>query len=942
MKEFSKIIITVSFLCFCFHVSAQNPNKKIITPEVYDGWKAITNTEISNNGQWVSYEIYPHKGDGMYYIANPDKQKTDSIPRGKNGKISPGSGYAAFHIIAQEDTIRKLKIAKKKPDDFPKDTLGIYIFQSDSLIKIPNVKSFAFPKDSSSWLVYHKAVDDPKKDTSKKKKKKKKKKCKKKKEEPEKKVKKDGKTAVYWNPTNNKKFEVENVKEYAISDGGETAGFICEWKDSLDSVKVIIKPYDTKEIVLYNGPGKAKHLAFDKAGTQLAFLLTTDTSKTKLYTLAFWRKGEIKANQVVGVNHPSLQKEWSVSEHKKPFFSDNGERIFFGTAPNPLEEVKDTIPEDEKAVLDVWSWHDKDLQTFQLINLKKELERNYLAVYHIVDDKMIQLADESMESVSLYNYNNGLKALGLASKKYSLYTTWEAVSYADYYLVDIKTGKRKLLFEKKKTYESSLSPDGKYLIWFNQNDSSWYKTNTETLEAINLTKTLPVPFYIETVDIPIEPWAHGIALWEKDAVYIYDKFDLWRFDLTGKNKPLKVTQNGRERNVSFRVIKTDEEKEIYKTGDIIYLRGTDDETKATGMYVHQLGDKEEPSILMQGEYMFAQFSKAKNADAFLVRRMSFSKYPELEYSSEFPQSLEKLTNLQAQQDQYSWGTVEMVKWKNNGVDEKGMLYKPENFDSTKTYPMIVYYYEKLTDRFHQYIAPRPTPSTVHFHLPEYLSAGYLIFVPDISYGTGHPGKDALNTVVSGTKSLIKKGFVNKDKIGLQGQSWGGYQTAYIVTQTNMFAAAMAGAPVSNMTSAYGGIRWESGMNRAFQYEQTQSRIGKNLWEGLDLYIENSPVFFADKVTTPLLIMHNDNDGAVPWYQGIEYFCALRRLDKKVWMLNYNGDQHNLMKDANRKDLSVRMKQFFDYYLQDKPAPLWMSKGLPATLKGREYRLELTE
>jgi dipeptidyl aminopeptidase/acylaminoacyl peptidase len=192
----------------------------------------------------------------------------------------------------------------------------------------------------------------------------------------------------------------------------------------------------------------------------------------------------------------------------------------------------------------------------------------------------------------------------------------------------------------------------------------------------------------------------------------------------------------------------------------------------------------------------------------------------------------------------------------------------------------------------------------------------------------------------GVLKLISDGFVDSARIGIQGQSWGGYQVAYLVTHTSLFRAAMAGAPVSNMTSAYGGIRWESGVNRAFQYEKQQSRIGATLWEKPMLYVENSALFRADHVTTPLLIMHNDADGAVPWYQGIELFTALRRLGKPVWMLTYNGEEHNLAQRKNRKDLSIRMLQFFDHYLKDAPPPVWMTKGLPAIEKGKTLRYEL--
>lgn len=251
--------------------------------------------------------------------------------------------------------------------------------------------------------------------------------------------------------------------------------------------------------------------------------------------------------------------------------------------------------------------------------------------------------------------------------------------------------------------------------------------------------------------------------------------------------------------------------------------------------------------------------------------------------------------------------------------------------------MIVYFYEKYSNDLNTHYVPSPSRSTVNFTL--YNSNGYIVFVPDINYRNGEPGRSAYDDILSGTMAMTKLPYVDADRMGIQGQSWGGYQVAYLVTQTGLFKAAMAGAPVSNMTSAYGGIRWESGNVRQFQYEHGQSRLGKTLWENRDVYIENSPVFYADRITTPLLIMSNDNDGAVPYYQGIELITALRRLGKPSWMLCYNGDEHNLTKRPNRQDLSIRMKQFFDHYLMDAPKPQWMKEGLPAIVKGKELRYD---
>ncbi|MCF0168086.1 MAG: S9 family peptidase, partial [Bacteroidales bacterium] len=287
----------------------------------------------------------------------------------------------------------------------------------------------------------------------------------------------------------------------------------------------------------------------------------------------------------------------------------------------------------------------------------------------------------------------------------------------------------------------------------------------------------------------------------------------------------------------------------------------------------------------------------------------------------------QLSDINPQQRDYNWGTVELVKWTaRTGRETEGLLFKPENFDESKRYPVLVYFYERSSQDLYSVKTPAPSRSVIN--IPYFVSNEYVVFVPDIWYEVGHPGRSALDYVMSGCDMLCEYPWIDGDNMAIQGQSWGGYQVAYMITQTGRFKAAGAGAPVSNMTSAYGGIRWGSGMVRQFQYEQQQSRIGSDLWNGFDLYVENSPIFFVPNVTTPVLIMHNDADGAVPWWQGIEFFTALRRCGKQAWMLQYNGEEHNLAQRRNAKDLSVRLADFFDHFLKGKPMPQWMEKGVP--------------
>jgi dipeptidyl aminopeptidase/acylaminoacyl peptidase len=341
--------------------------------------------------------------------------------------------------------------------------------------------------------------------------------------------------------------------------------------------------------------------------------------------------------------------------------------------------------------------------------------------------------------------------------------------------------------------------------------------------------------------------------------------------------------------------------------------------------------------MMAAKY-FSVPVKAKDADVYLLTGQTFNEFPDLLTTDGTFKELRKVSDANPQKKQMIWGTSEVVPFRNSdGVALTAALYKPENFDPSKKYPLMVYIYEKLTQNVNRFVDPAPRHSV---NISYYVSNGYLVLTPDIVYTIGYPGQSALKCVLPAVQAIVDKGIVDEKAIGIQGHSWGGYQIAYMVTQTNRFRAVAAGAPVVNMVSAYDGIRWGTGLPRQFQYERTQSRIGGSIWQYPTRFIENSPIFWMDRVQTPVLILHNDADDAVPWYQGIEYFLALRRLGKQAWMFNYNGQPHGLRNRADQKDYTIRLQQYFDHFLKGASAPAWMEKGVPYIERERTALSEL--
>ena len=945
------ILLFILYIMFTSILSGQNTAKIPLDHSVYEKWKTLQNAQISNNGQFVSYEINPQKGDGWLYIYYFVTKKMDSFPRGYEGKFSPNSNCLVFKIKPQYDSTRKLKLAKTKKEKMPVDTLAIQLFGKDSLIKIPRIKSYKIGEENTDWFAYlhEKELKEEKKapkDTSKVKKEENKEKVPdtsktEKPAKPKEKAKKDkdqiGTHLVIFNPLLDTSFKFKNCDDYVVAKKGGLIAFTCIKKDSIDSTAlyVFLAPTVNSKMI-ENKNGSFKNLKTDDPGKQLTFLYSKDTTEKKVYALFYWNEQLKASDKIADTATKDMPRRWSPNENGSSWFSEDGSKLYFGTALSPVQDPKDTLLDDEKVKVDVWNWQDARIQTQQLKELKDDQKKTYLAVIDIKTKTLFQIADEAIENVSTIQKGNAGIILGYSNAKYLRAATWTEDIYNDLYLIDLKKKTKTLLLEKCSS-AFTLSPGGNYLLWFEQKDSAWYCKSIKNNKTICLTKNIHLAFYDEDHDVPSLPSPYGFAGWTEDDKYflVYDHFDIWKVDPTGKESSTCITKGfGRKNQISFRYVKLDKEAQFIQSKDNLLLKGINEKTKDEGFYKIGFTSTIDPVQIINSADRYSFPTKAKNANQIIWRKSNYKVYPDLWTSDlEFNHAV-KISVSNPQQEKYLWGTVEPFSWYSlTGEKLNGLLYKPENFDPTKKYPMIVYFYEKYSDNIHAHYIPQPSYSVISF--PVYNSNGYLVFIPDITYKTGYPGKSAYNAIISGTLKLFENSFVDKTRLGLQGQSWGGYQVAYLVTQTNLFTAAMAGAPVSNMTSAYGGIRWESGMARTFQYEKSQSRIGATLWEKPNLYLENSALFYADKIQTPLLIMSNDNDGAVPWYQGIELFNALRRLDKPAWLLCYNGDEHNLTKWPNRVDLSIRMKQFFDHYLKGDASPEWLDIGIPAIDKGKK-------
>ena len=963
-KALGLILLTFIFLS----VYSQKP---ALDHSVYDGWESIGDRTFSPDGKYLIYTVIPQEGDGRLVIRSTEGSYAKEIPRGAMPSITSDSRWVVLHIKPFFKDIREARIKKKTPDQMPKDTLAWLELGKDSLVKIARVQSYKIPEKEGSWLAYlqEKALPGVRSDSA---------------HAPDSLTRirqltaradslarvadslrgkiheietkgfailppgapakgrsgetiEEGTTLVLRDLNTGKERRFNLVSEYSFSKNGKTLVVETTRKNSDSLVKALVlwvRTGEDKVDTVMKGFNDAKNYALDEQGTQLAFVAERDSvakALVKFYRLWYFTPGMDSA-----VLRADRLPHLTISSDYANNFSKDGSRLYLGLAP--IRPPKDTNRVDfETARLDIWNYKDDYLSPQQLTQLNMELKRSYLATIGKDDGKLVVLGDEDCENVAPGGEGNGPYALGSSNKGYRIQQQWEESGLQKLYLIDMRNGSRKLVQDKVRE-GGSLSPGGKYIIWYDWHQRNWFAYAVADGKTLNITAGIHYPLYDEEDDHPDDPPPHGILGWQEGDrwVYVYDKYDIWKCDPAGHTAPVNMTKGlGRMEHKTIRYVRLDREERFIKDGQMALLTNFDTKNMNSGMQVYKWGDDYKATANTY-PISYNGFFKAKNVWRLGYLQGSHNKSYDVYVEGNEGHKVFSQTN--PQQSKYNWFTVELHHWKMlDGRPTEGLLYKPENFDSTKKYPIIFYFYERDAETMYNYITPQPVRASIN--IPYFTSNGYLVFDPDIWYKTGQPGEDAYNSIMSAVRYLASRyKWVDTTKMALQGHSWGGYQTAYMVTRTNKFAAAEAGAPVANMTSAYGGIRWGTGISRQFQYEKSQSRLGATLWQRPDLYLKNSPLFRADKVTTPLLMMHNDADGAVPWYQGIEFFSALRRLGKKVWLMQYNGEDHGLTERRNRKDWSIRLAQFFGYYLKGEPPARWIKEGVPATMKGVDWGL----
>ncbi len=929
MFHTSRRISIIAVMVFTAVVQPFAQQKRPVSYDAYDGWRSIQGTQLSRDGTWLVYALVPEEGDGELVARNLKTGTEYRSPRGRAPVITADGGFVVFAISPTRADVDKAKKEKKKPEDQPKSGMGVMSLADGHVFAAERVKSFKVPEEGSHAIAYllEPAKTAAKKDDTKEPDKKE---AEADTQEKKKEKKKDpGTDLIVRELQSGTSITIGDVVEYTWSkDGGLLAYGTSSKTGDADGAFVRMTANGTTK-PLARGIGHYKEFAFDEAGKQLAFVSDRDDYKSdpSPFKLYYWRPSDNGAAALVTAKTGGMPDTMSVSKNGTVSFSKNGSNLFFGTAPVPAPEPDDAA---DPVKVDIWNYKDPLLQPMQRVRADTEKKRSYQAVVHLKDRKFFQLASPEMPDLRVTD--GAPVALGESDVPYQQLISWDG-DYNDAYVVDLNTGAKTRVLSHQH-FTPALSPGGNYIVWYADETHAWFAQKVGSTAAVPLTRGLKVSFEDETWDTPNQPAPYGVAGWTDGdrSVLLYDRYDIWEVKPDGTGAHMVTQGAGRQQRLVFRYQRLDPEERTIPENRPLLLDTTDDRTKASGFYRVALTGTAAPEKIVMLDKQFGRPIKAKNADVLVYSLSRFEEFPDLWVSDGAFTNMKKVTDANPQQSGYTWGTAELVDYVNtDGKPLRGILFKPENFDPSKKYPLMVYIYEELTNGLHSYHAPSPGTS---INITRYVSNGYVVLEPDIVYDTGYPGESAFKCVIPAVQSVVAKGFVDPRRIAIQGHSWGGYEITYLITRTDMFRAVEAGASVANMISAYGGIRWGTGMSRAFQYEKTQSRIGGPPWVDPLQYIENSPIFWVQKIHTPYLTIHNDEDDAVPWYQGIEFFSAMRRLGKEAYMFTFNGEKHGLRDRDNQKYWTVHLDEFFDYYLLGKPKPEWMEKGVPYLERGK--------
>ncbi len=927
----------------------QDP-RPIALQDILD-WKRIGGPSLSNDGAWFAYRLSPGEGNSELVVRSTSEDTEHRFPAGEGGgavTFSEDSRWLAFAIAPDRD-----ESGRSRGEGPPRrNKVGILELATGEMTEVEDVQSFAFAGDRGGWIALRKypasggggtpvargagGPGGPRGGEG---------------EDSESEDRARGVDVVLHELSTGVRLNIGSVSEFRFDDSGRWLAWAVDAQGKLGN-GIQLRDMETGVIqVLESDEARYSDLAWTDDGPALIALKAVehDDYEDPLHSIIGWTEfdGRNGPTKVVfdPVEAEGFPEGMTVSPNRAPSWSEALDAFHFGIhelemKENAGEEEGETeegteeeegpsrpdsneVSDDEKPALVLWHWKDPRLQRAQELQATTDRNFSYAAVYWVGPRRFVRLADDEVDTVIPARV--GPWAFGRDDRAYELMAALDGRQRNDIYAIDMRTGDREMILEGAMWF-NDIAPDGEHFLYYQ--DGHYYTYEFATGQHRNITADVPTSF-IDTeddhnrVDPPIRPqgWTEG-----GDHVLLSDNWDIWQVPAQG-GEAVNLTVNGKADQIRYqRATQFDPDNEPgIDLSEPVYFRIYGEWTKKAGYSLMTRG-RPGPEVLAWEDASYGAFMKAEDSDTYVVSWSTNETYPNYHVTDARLRNPRQITDGFPEQAEFLWsdGSILVDYQSDKGDRLQGALFLPANYQEGQSYPTIVYFYEKSSQRLNSY----EFPSAYGFNKSVYTSNGYAVFMPDIVYQVNDPGMSAVWCVLPGLQAAIETGVVDPERVGVHGHSWGGYQSSFLVTQTDAFAAVATGAPLTNMISMYGSIYWNTGTADGAIFESSQGRFYGGPWDHKEAYERNSPVYHAKNINTPILLLHNDQDGAVDWNQGVEFYNTVRRLQKPIVMLQYVGENHGLRDDANRKDYGVRMREFFDHYLKGNPAPGWWTDGVP--------------
>lgn len=901
LKNFKQLFVAILFFV-SLSLSAQkvsDTNLQTIPVDDYGKWERINRgASFSNDGSWLQYVTINNNKDKKLFIVNTKTKKAKEIDNAESAEFSVNSKWLAYAKVLSGKASEKAK--KEAPNK-----LGVINLITNDSLEFLDVVNYKF-SGSESYLSM-------------------------------KRQKNKSNTLIVKNLETGLEVTFGNVKEYVWQDNGTLLAMLINTTDKVGNGIQLYNPITGNLKVLDQKEEAYSGLKWRKKSSDLFVSRKNidENYKVSSNDLLYWKDlNSTLSFKVFNQNSFSNFPKDTKINNKSVLFSDDGNIVYFNTEYRKPKEKKEedkkeksVTDDDEAPALEIWNSSDAVIIPAQKKNSRFGFK---LAAWNVNNNSFYKIENELVERIRLQTDTD--VSIGQDQTPYEFEGMFGRPS-SDLYIVNNKNGNRKKVVTKANRYWS-ISPNNQFFVYLNNDHLHLY--NVKKDQSINITKNINDQFIDVENDHPTpQKPAFGFVAWSSDSksYLINSEYDVWQIFING-SKPKKITQ-GKEKGIIYRYYNFDREEEYFDIEQSVYFSMRNKLTKASGLANGKLGKK--ITTLIYKEASVSGFLKAKESNNFAFVEQTYTQSLNLfiTNSTSF-KSPKKISNTNTFQKNYAWGKAELITYTNAlGKEAQGILYYPANYKKGNKYPMITYIYEKLSDRFHSYIAPSRTS---YYNTTVWSQNGYFVLNPDIEFIAGDPGVSSAKTLESAVKAVVNKGDVDAKRVGLIGHSWGGYQAAFVPTQTDIFAASVAGAGLTELismnlavTPAFGG------MPENAHFEVSQERMEVAPWVSPERYLRNSPVMNIESLNTPMLFEVGDNDTNVNWFQGIAYYNAARRAKKPFVLLVYAKEGHGLKNDKNRIDYQQRILTWFGHYLKGEKAEDWVLKGIPYAEQQRRLK-----